>query len=181
MSEESTTQLMCNKINLSETAQKSSELGTINCSQADINLPTLLSSIADIPTFVASGILFIASGTLLISCANEAFARHAIKNTEKSESNKTKLVFQNKYARRLRRWLPRYGGFLIFAYAVLFVSFVFNQLNTKGYIELSKDGTLSTFIQSENIYIISIIIFPSAVLFSSIFAFAAILMKKTIR
>ena len=131
----------------------------------------LLARLSELPTFVASGILFIASGALLITCANEIFARDPIPVEEQSTNGpQTKLRYENKEAEILRKWCPRIGNFLIFSYLVLFCVFVTSQILRINDANIDQDSFFGVLIASESIYILEIILFPAAVLASSAIA-----------
>jgi hypothetical protein len=117
-------------------------------------MPTPLADIGAVPTFIGSGILFLASGTMVVACANTMF-----------EKQNGILVYQTTAAGALRRLLARFAEFLIIAYGLLFSSFFLHQLFQR--FEVTPHRLISGLLNETNIYIMQIFLFPSAVLFAA--------------
>jgi hypothetical protein len=116
-------------------------------------LPT--NDIAAVPTFIGSGILFLASGTMVVACSNTMFEKNAA----------GVYTHQSPRARRLRDLLWHFSLFLIIAYGVLFASFFFHQMCKM--LEIDPSRFISFFLDEKAIYIMQISLFPTAVLFAA--------------
>jgi hypothetical protein len=118
-------------------------------------MAALTSDIAAVPTFIGSGILFLASGTMVVTCSGAMF--------EKDASGVFK--YQSLAAHNLRDWLWHFSLFLILSYALLFASFFLHQMFKM--LDTSPPGYLSFLLADNTIYIMQISLFPSAVLFAA--------------
>ena len=128
-------------------------------------LPT--TDIAAVPTFIGSGILFLASGTMVVTCTNSMF--------EKDPTGVFK--YQTITAHRLRERLLNFSLFLIIAYGVLFATFFIHQVLKM--FELPTPPYVGFLLDDGTIYIMQISLFPSAVLFAAFLVRTYILIRRT--
>jgi hypothetical protein len=117
-------------------------------------MSTPLVDIGAVPTFIGSGILFLASGAMVVACANTMF-----------EKQNGILVYQTRAARRLRGLLARFAEFLIIAYGLLFASFFVYQVIQR--FEVIPYSPIAYLLNENNIYMMQILLFPCSVLFAA--------------
>lgn len=113
-----------------------------------------LGDIGAVPTFIGSGILFLASGTMVVTCANAMF-----------EKRRGVFVYKTMSALRLRGMLRGFANFLIMSYSVLFATFFLHQFCR--IFEVTPKGIFVVLLDEKNIYIMQILLFPAAVLFAA--------------
>ena len=110
--------------------------------------------IGAVPTFIGSGILFLASGTMVMTCVNAMF-----------DKKNGVLIYRTTGARILRSLLKKFSTFLIISYALLFVTFFSHQYCKV--MEITPNWFFAPFMNETPIYLMQIFLFPFAVLFAS--------------